>query len=128
MYVDERNVPEPDVVFVGPDKVDGSERRYLKAVDLVVEVSSPPTRRLDLLRKRALYERFGVPEYRRPRCRSCRHLQARREVVRRPLGRVPGGRARVSPSPRLGRRGRVRAWAALRPLAGHRPLAPAVAG
>jgi Uma2 family endonuclease len=56
-------VPEPDVVYVGPDKVDGSERRYLKAVDLVVEVSSQSTRRFDLVRKRALYERFGVPEY-----------------------------------------------------------------
>ena len=31
--------------------------------DLVVEVSSPSTRRLELTRKRELYERFGVPEY-----------------------------------------------------------------
>lgn len=63
VYLDETNVPEPDVVYVGPDKVDDAELRYLKAVDLVVEVSSPSTKRLDLIRKRATYERFGVPEY-----------------------------------------------------------------
>ncbi|MEX2551374.1 MAG: Uma2 family endonuclease, partial [Actinomycetota bacterium] len=31
--------------------------------DLVVEISSPSTRRLELVRKRDLYQRFGVPEY-----------------------------------------------------------------
>jgi Uma2 family endonuclease len=31
--------------------------------DVVVEVSSPSTSRLELMRKRDLYERFEVPEY-----------------------------------------------------------------
>jgi hypothetical protein len=31
--------------------------------DLVVEISSPSTRRLELVRKRELYQRFAVPEY-----------------------------------------------------------------
>ncbi|MGH8903879.1 MAG: Uma2 family endonuclease [Egibacteraceae bacterium] len=31
--------------------------------DVAVEISSPPTRRRDLIRKRAVYEQFGVPEY-----------------------------------------------------------------
>jgi Uma2 family endonuclease len=31
--------------------------------DLVVEILSPRTRRRDLDTKRALYARFGVPEY-----------------------------------------------------------------
>ena len=42
-------VPDDDVVHVAPD--------------LVVEVSSPSTRRLDLIKKRRLFERQGVPEY-----------------------------------------------------------------
>lgn len=33
------------------------------APDIAVEVSSPSTRRLDLVRKRALYEREGVAEF-----------------------------------------------------------------
>ena len=33
------------------------------APDLVVEISSPSTRRLDQVRKRELYQRFGVPEF-----------------------------------------------------------------
>lgn len=53
---------EPDLLFVsspdryGPRIVEGPP-------DLVIEVSSPSTRRYDLLRKRRLYERFGIPEY-----------------------------------------------------------------
>jgi Uma2 family endonuclease len=30
---------------------------------VAVEVSSPSTRKIDAVRKRDLYERFGVPEY-----------------------------------------------------------------
>jgi len=58
-------VVEPDVAFVGPERVALlRDERYIDvAPDLVVEVSSPSTRRLDLIRKRALYEREGVPEY-----------------------------------------------------------------
>ena len=58
-------VVEPDVVFVAADRVDQlTDERFVDIrPDLVVEVSSPSTRRLDLIKKRALYEREGVPEY-----------------------------------------------------------------
>jgi Uma2 family endonuclease len=65
VYFSERTVVEPDVVFVGAERVDqlGDERYVDIAPDLLVEVSSPSTRRLDLVKKRALYEREGVAEY-----------------------------------------------------------------
>jgi len=63
VYFSEDNVVEPDVIYVGPDRIDRLEPRFLRAVTLVVEVSSPSTRRLELLRKRRLYERYSVPEY-----------------------------------------------------------------
>lgn len=58
------NVVEPDVLYIRPEHVDREEdARFVRSADLVVEVSSPSTRRLELVRKRELYERFGVPEY-----------------------------------------------------------------
>jgi Uma2 family endonuclease len=58
------DVVQPDVVFVrqdrrhiiGPRDIDGPP-------DLVIEILSPSTRRRDLTTKKALYERYGVPEY-----------------------------------------------------------------
>ena len=65
VYFSESTVVEPDVVFVGADRVaDLTDERFVDiAPDLVVEVTSPSTRRLDLVRTRALYEREGVREY-----------------------------------------------------------------
>ncbi len=60
----ERDVVEPDVVLVRREHADRLGERYIRsAPDLLVEVSSPTTRRVDLGAKRVLYERFGVPEY-----------------------------------------------------------------
>lgn len=60
----DRDMPEPDVLVVMAPHLDRIGERYVEgAPDLVVEVSSPSTRRLDLIRKRRLYERFAVPEY-----------------------------------------------------------------
>ncbi|MEX2553504.1 MAG: Uma2 family endonuclease [Actinomycetota bacterium] len=74
------NVVEPDLLFVRSDHLDRVGPKYLEgAPDLVIEISSLSTRRLELVRKRELYERFGVPEYWYVdlrwtgwRCTSCR--------------------------------------------------------
>jgi len=64
VYFSNTNVVEPDVIFVGPQSQRKIEKQFIRsAPDLVVEVSSPTTRRLELVRKRDLYERFAVPEY-----------------------------------------------------------------
>lgn len=58
------NVVEPDVLFIRSDHLDRLGAKFLEGPpDLVVEISSPSTRRLELVRKRELYQRFGVPEY-----------------------------------------------------------------
>src|SRR6266542_3997600 len=60
----QRVVLRLDVVYVRPENAGKLEKALIRsAPDLVVEVSSPSTRRLDLVRRRELYERFGVPEY-----------------------------------------------------------------
>lgn len=63
-YYTHTDVVEPDVVLAGPERLHQIEGlRFMGAPDLVVEVSSPSTRRWDLVRKRALYEAHAVPEY-----------------------------------------------------------------
>lgn len=64
VHLSDRDVPEPDVIYLLHDHLDRIGEQYIEGPpDLVVEVSSPSTRRLDLFRKRRLYERFAVPEY-----------------------------------------------------------------
>jgi Uma2 family endonuclease len=60
------DVVEPDVILIRGDNIArmSVEPRYVATPpDLVVEVSSPGTRSVDLLRKKDLYERSGVAEY-----------------------------------------------------------------
>jgi Uma2 family endonuclease len=60
----DRDVVEPDVIFVREENRDRLEERFVRsAPDIVIEVSSPSTRHLEIVRKRELYERFAVPEY-----------------------------------------------------------------
>jgi Uma2 family endonuclease len=64
VYLADDTVLEPDVVFVTADNLTRDEERFVRgAPDIVVEVSSPSTRRLELVRKLEAYQRFGVPEY-----------------------------------------------------------------
>lgn len=64
VFFSDRNVVEPDVLYLRPENLARMEERFVRsAPDLVVEVSSPSTRNVDLHRKRDLYERFSVPEY-----------------------------------------------------------------
>ena len=64
VYLSETSVVEPDVLYLRPENANRVEPRLVRsAPDVVVEVSSPSTRRLELVRKRELYERFGVPEF-----------------------------------------------------------------
>lgn len=64
VFFSDQNVVEPDLLFIRADHLDRiGEKRMDGPPDLVVEISSPSTRRLDQVRKRDLYERFGVVEY-----------------------------------------------------------------
>jgi Uma2 family endonuclease len=64
VFFSDTDVVEPDVLFVRAEHADRVERKFVRsAPDVAVEVSSPSTRRLELVRKRELYGRFGVPEY-----------------------------------------------------------------
>src|SRR5262249_13514651 len=64
VYFTDENVVEPDVLFITADHADRIQKKFVRDAPAgVFEGSSPSTRRLELLRKLRLYERFGVPEY-----------------------------------------------------------------
>jgi Uma2 family endonuclease len=58
-------VIQPDIVFVrfGSPADDPREERIAGSPDLLVEILSASNRGNDLVRKRELYARYGVPEY-----------------------------------------------------------------
>ena len=64
VVLDEKNVVQPDLVFVSTANAGLLERRgIMGAPDLVVEIISPTSLRRDRYDKRELYARFGVKEF-----------------------------------------------------------------
>jgi Uma2 family endonuclease len=60
---DQYNVFGPDVVWLSEDRIpERLDRRLEGMPDLAVEVRSPSTWRYDIGKKRAAYERAGLPE------------------------------------------------------------------
>ncbi len=64
ILVEPTKVVQPDVLLISAAWLERHQlvRPLTSAPDLVVEVLSPSNRRHDLIRKRAIYEQFGVPE------------------------------------------------------------------
>ena len=56
-------VYKPEVIFVRAERMEGMEEKITGAPDLVVEVVSQGSRRMDTETKKTDYERFGVGEY-----------------------------------------------------------------
>ncbi|MEO6036526.1 MAG: Uma2 family endonuclease [Verrucomicrobiota bacterium] len=64
VVLDEKNVVQPDLVFVSTANDGLLERRgIMGAPDLAVEIISPASLRRDRYEKRELYARFGVKEF-----------------------------------------------------------------
>lgn len=62
--LDDRNGPEPDVLFVCKHRSDIVQKNHIDGPpDLVVEVVSPESVHRDYVTKRDLYQQFGIPEY-----------------------------------------------------------------
>lgn len=62
VLLSDSNVVEPDIVYVGDDRSEILTEMNMQGVpSLLIEVVSNP--RIDRVRKRDVYARFGVPEY-----------------------------------------------------------------
>lgn len=64
VYLNRRNAYQPDIIFIANENLHKIKRNGLHgAPDLVIEILSPATWRLDKEEKRDEYERSGVKEY-----------------------------------------------------------------
>jgi Uma2 family endonuclease len=64
MRLNDTNGPEPDIAFVGTERLDRIHRGYIDGpADLVVEIVSPESVERDYEKKRQQYEQAGIPEY-----------------------------------------------------------------
>jgi Uma2 family endonuclease len=64
VYLDEFNIPQPDLVWVAANSICKIEEfRLVGAPDLVIEILSPSTAKRDKTDKFKLYEKHGTREY-----------------------------------------------------------------
>jgi Uma2 family endonuclease len=64
VYLNQRNVYQPDIIFIANDNLDKIKTNgFHGAPDLVIEILSPATWRVDKEDKKYEYERNGVKEY-----------------------------------------------------------------
>jgi Uma2 family endonuclease len=60
----DRDIVEPDLLYISRERSSVITDQHVRgAPDLIVEILSPGTRRIDEIEKRSLYETFGVNEY-----------------------------------------------------------------
>jgi Uma2 family endonuclease len=65
VYLGRHDIVQPDLVVIRDSRLSiyRPEGIVTEPPDIVVEIQSPSTRGIDLVRKMALYARSGVPEY-----------------------------------------------------------------
>lgn len=64
VYLDDKNILQPDIVFLSNSSLKYVKSGKIKGIpDLIVEVLSPGNEKHDLEKKKAIYESFGVKEY-----------------------------------------------------------------
>lgn len=64
VYFDDENIFQPDILFISNENKSIIQDGKIKgAPDLIVEILSPSSEKLDLGKKKTIYEKFGVKEY-----------------------------------------------------------------
>lgn len=63
VYIDEENVYEPDIFFIAADRLSIVQNNVYGVPDLIIEILSPGSEKIDKVEKKEVYERCGVKEY-----------------------------------------------------------------
>ena len=63
VYLDEENVYEPDIFFIATERLSIVQNNVYGVPDLIIEILSPGSEKIDKVEKKEVYERCGVKEY-----------------------------------------------------------------
>lgn len=64
VHFNEANILQPDIIFIRNENLHIIKDGYIKGVpDLLIEILSPSSGAMDKVKKKAVYEQFGVGEY-----------------------------------------------------------------
>jgi len=64
VILDDNTIVQPDILFISKENLENIKERGLFGVpDLVVEIVSPSSLKIDIKDKRQIYEKFSVKEY-----------------------------------------------------------------
>ena len=64
VHFSEQNILQPDLLFIENTNLDKVQKDGLYgAPDLIIEILSPTTSKLDFKEKKSVYEKYGVSEY-----------------------------------------------------------------
>ncbi|GAA0404162.1 Uma2 family endonuclease [Paenibacillus motobuensis] len=64
VHLNEANILQPDIIFIRNENLHIIKDGYIKgAPDLLIEILSPSSGAMDKIKKKSVYERFGVQEY-----------------------------------------------------------------
>ncbi|WP_164515176.1 Uma2 family endonuclease [Paenibacillus lentus] len=64
VHFNEANILQPDIIFIRNENLHIIKDGYIKGVpDLLIEILSPSSGAMDKIKKKAVYEQFGVREY-----------------------------------------------------------------
>ncbi len=63
VILDKENVVQPDILFIANENLNKIKGQFWGTPDLVIEIISSSSKYLDNVKKKELYQRFGVKEY-----------------------------------------------------------------
>lgn len=63
VYLDEKNIYQPDIVFISKENLHIIHDKIKGVPDLVIEILSKGSEKTDKIEKKAVYEKCGVKEY-----------------------------------------------------------------
>lgn len=63
VYLNEKNIYQPDIIFISKENLHIIQNKIKGVPDLIIEIPSKASEKIDKIEKKAVYEKNGVKEY-----------------------------------------------------------------